>query len=74
MTSRYDTSSWRDDLDLEPGVHPTIAFALHAMRGSHAAALGTRLLAPNWPFPAELIPTDRRQPPPTLPDAEDAPC
>ena len=30
-------SSWRDDLDLEPNTHPTIAHALHALRG--------------WPFP-----------------------
>lgn len=48
MTSQYNTSSWRDDLDLEPNTHPTIARALHAMR---------------WPFPTQPHYTDRTPPP-----------
>jgi len=36
-------SSWRDDLDLEHGTHPTIAHVLHALRG--------------WPFPPATGPT-----------------
>ena len=39
-------SSWRDDLDLEPNTHPTIAHALHALRG-----------AKRWPFPTATGPT-----------------
>ena len=62
MTSQYNTSSWRDDFDLEPNTHPTIAFALQALRPP-----------PVWPFPPELIPVDKRTPPPKHPDAEAAP-
>lgn len=63
------TESWRDDLDLEPNTHPTIAYALQHMRTNHAAKLAND----RWPFPSELIPTDKRKPPPRHPDAEDAP-
>ena len=45
-------SSWRDDLDLEPNTHPTIAYALHAMRG-----------AKQWPFPTQPHYTDKTPPP-----------
>ena len=66
------TESWRDDLDLEPNTHPTIAHALHFMRTSHAAKLANEG-AQRWPFPTAPIPPDKRKPPPTHPDAEDAP-
>lgn len=56
--------SWRDDLDLEPNTHPTIAYALQHMRTARAVV---------WPFPPELIPADKRKPPPVQPDAEEAP-
>jgi len=59
-----NTESWRDELDLEPNTHPTIAYALQHMRTAHAA---------RWPFPKEPIPIDKRKPPPTAPDAEEAP-
>lgn len=62
------TDSWRDDLDLEPNTHPTIAYALQHMRTAHAAQMAQR-----WPFPSELIPADKRKPPPTSPDPEPAP-
>lgn len=41
MTSQYNTSSWRDDYDFEPGTNPAVAHAIHALR-----------TAPVWPFPA----------------------
>ena len=83
MTSNYNSSSWRDDYDLD-GVHPTIAHALHDMHAAHAAdALNRRLAmqtdalasgtAGFWPFPSELIAPDRRTPPPRHPDPEEAP-
>lgn len=53
------TESWRDDLDLEPNTHPTIAHALHAMRG-----------AQRWPFPIQPSPPDKTPPPP--PPTEEA--
>lgn len=62
-----NTESWRDDLDLEPNTHPTIAYALQHMRTAHAAR------AAQWPFPPQLIPLDKRKPPPTAPDPEPAP-
>lgn len=65
------TDSWRDDLDLEPNTHPTIAYALQHMRTGHAAKLAND--AARWPFPAQPIPPDRRTPPPRHADAEDAP-
>lgn len=69
--------SWRDDFDLEPNTHPTIAQALYTMRGWQAAKMANdkaSATAPHrWPFPAELIPADKRKPPPAHPDAEDAP-
>lgn len=52
MTSQYNTSSWRDDLDLEPNTHPTIAQALHAMRGVQ-----------RWPFPIRPTQPDKTPPP-----------
>lgn len=75
------TESWRDDLDLEPNTHPTIAHALHFMRTSHAAKLANEATnkasgtppPQRWPFPSELTPVDRRTPPPRHPDAEPAP-
>ncbi len=71
-------SSWRDDLDLEPNTHPTIAYALHHMRVRQSAQVANERLAPatapqRWPFPTQPIPVDRRKPPPTHPDAEEAP-
>ena len=72
MTSQYNTSSWRDDFDLEPNTHPTIAYALQAMRTAHAAQLANERLK-NWPFPAQPIPPDRKTPPPRHADPEDAP-
>lgn len=62
------TESWRDDLDLEPNTHPTIAYALQHMRTTHAAQMAQR-----WPFPLAPIPIDRHTPPPRHPDPEDAP-
>lgn len=79
MTSQYNTSSWRDDFDLEPNTHPTIAYALQEMRMGHAARLANEKLttpapAPaRWPFPVAPIPVDRKTTPPRHPDAEDAP-
>lgn len=78
MTSQYNTQSWRDDFDLEPNTHPTIAYALQHMRTAHAAQVANqnaaRMTTPQrWPFPSELIPPDRKTPPPRHPDAEDAP-
>lgn len=79
MTSQYNTSSWRDDFDLEPGVHPTIAYALQGMRMGHAARLANeKLTAPasapaRWPFPVAPIPVDRKTPPPQHANAKDAP-
>lgn len=79
MTSQYNTSSWRDDLDLEPNTHPAIAYALQHMRTGRAAKLANqnasaRVTAPQrWPFPLAPIPTDHRKPPPRHPDAEEAP-
>ena len=64
------TESWRDDFDLEPNTHPTIAYALQALRTAHAAQMAN---ARRWPFPTQPIPIDRRRPAPTQPDAEEAP-
>jgi len=64
------TESWRDDFDLEPNTHPTIAYALQAMRTAHAARMANERL---WPFPTQLIPPDRKTPPPRHADAEEAP-
>lgn len=72
--------SWQDDLDLEPNTHPTVAFALHAMRMTHIADLANKKAAAPplvevsgpWPFPAVPIPPDYKAPP-TQPDAEPAP-
>lgn len=64
------TESWRDDLDLEPNTHPTIAYALQHMRTTHAAQMANTRL---WPFPAQPIPPDRKTPPPRHADPEDAP-
>lgn len=84
MTSNYNTSSWRDDFELD-GVHPTIAHAIHDMHVWHAADVAARRAAQAaqpvqaaqaaqpWPFPAQLIPPDRRTPPPRHPDPEEAP-
>ena len=68
------TESWRDDLNLEPNTHPTIAYALQHMRTAHAAQVANERLtaAARWPFPTQLIPPDRK-PPPRHADAEDAP-
>lgn len=38
--SNYNTSSWRDDYDFEPGTNPAVAHAIHALH-----------TAPRWPFP-----------------------
>lgn len=62
------TESWRDDFDLEPNTHPTIAYALQHIRTAHAAQMAQR-----WPFPVAPIPPDRKTPPPRHADAEDAP-
>lgn len=64
------TESWRDDFDLEPNTHPTIAYALQAMRTAHSARMANERL---WPFPTQPIPPDRKTPPPRHADAEDAP-
>ena len=74
MTSNYNTSSWRDDFELD-GVHPTIAHAIHDMHAWHAADVAARRAAQAahpWPFPAQLIPPDKRTPPPRHPDPEEA--
>ena len=69
------TESWRDDFDLEPNTHPTIAYALQAMRTAHSARMANERLtaAARWPFPTQPIPVDKRRPPPIQPDAEEAP-
>ena len=73
------TESWRDDFDLEPNTHPTIAYALQHMRTAHAARMANDRLAASrqtparWPFPVAPIPPDRKTPPPRHADAEDAP-
>ena len=64
------TESWRDDFDLEPNTHPTIAYALQHMRTAHAAQMANARL---WPFPLTPIPPDRKTPPPRHADAEEAP-
>lgn len=73
------TESWRDDFDLEPNTHPTIAYALQHMRTAYAAQLANERLAASrqpparWPFPTQPIPPDRKTPPPRHADAEEAP-
>lgn len=68
------TESWRDDFDLEPNTHPTIAYALQHMRTTHAAQMAQRMTTPQrWPFPVAPIPPDRKTPPPRHADPEDAP-
>lgn len=69
------TESWRDDFDLEPNTHPTIAYALQHMRTAYAAQMAQRLAASRqaWPFPTQPIPPDRKTPPPRHADAEEAP-
>ena len=75
MTSQYNTQSWRDDFDLEPNTHPTIAYALQHMRTAYAAQLANERLtaAARWPFPTQPILPDRKTPPPRHADAEEAP-
>ena len=72
MASQYNTSSWRDEFDLEPNTHPTIAYALQHMRTAHAARMANDK-AQRWPFPVAPIPPDRKTPPPRHADAEEAP-
>lgn len=75
MTSHYDTSSFRDDMDLDPNVHPALAHAVHQLKTWHAQDVANqRMTTPHrWPFPAQPIPIDRRKLAPTAPDAEAAP-
>lgn len=44
--TNYNAQSWRDDLDLEPNTHPTIAYALQSLRSNHAARLANEQVKP----------------------------
>jgi hypothetical protein len=51
--TNYNIQSWRDDFDLEPNTHPTIAYALQSLRTAHAARLANEQAKPKEPQPVE---------------------